>query len=388
MAERVHTLITTYVEKGSRSPASQGRAQPDRPLADAVPLEYRVEVTTDLTDRHAPSTLPWLLRVLIAVAALIIIVAGVRVVAPVLSSFLVALLLAQVLIPITLSLMRRGVPRAIAVTLTMLLVIGGGAAVVYFLGGSLAELSKRLPDYGHQLIVLRDDAIVRLTALGVDHAMLQSDDTFDPKPLLGGAATAVGKLLAELGHSFFVLLITTLFLAEFAVLFPPLEAASTTASASLQRFAALTNDIQKYIGINAFVNLLSATALLIVMSVMHIPFIATWVVLAFLLGFIPTLGGILALIPMVSITLLEQGVQRALIFTVIYGCISFLLGEVVKPKFMQRGFEIPIIAVFFALVFWNFVLGPVGVVLAVPFTIAMRRLYHEFSTDVSAIGRR
>lgn len=317
-----------------------------------------------------------------------VIVAGVRVVAPVLSSFLVALLLAQVLIPITLSLMRRGVPRAVAVTLTMLLVIGCGAAVVYFLGGSLADLSKRLPDYGRQLIVLRDDAIVRLTALGVDPAMLQSEDTFDPKPFLGGAAAAVGKLLAELGHSFFVLLITTLFLAEFAVLFPTIEGESTAASTSFQRFAALTNDIQKYIGINAFVNLLSATALLIVMSVMHIPFIATWVVLAFLLGFIPTLGGILALIPMVSITLLEQGVQRALIFTVIYGSISFLLGEVVKPKFMQRGFEIPIIAVFFALVFWNFMLGPVGVVLAVPFTIAMRRLYHEFSTDVAAIGRR
>lgn len=325
---------------------------------------------------------------LLATAAVIIIVAGVRVVAPVLSSFLVALLLAQVLIPITLALMRRGVPRAIAVTVTMLLVLGGGAAVVYFLGGSLAELSKRLPEYGHQLIVLRDDAIVRLTAFGVDPAMLQSEGPFDPKPLLGGAATAVGKLLAELGHSFFVLLITTLFLVEFAVLFPPLEKTSAAASASLQRFAALTNDIQKYIGINAFVNLLSATALLIIMSVMHIPFIATWVVLAFLLGFIPTLGGILALIPMVSVTLLEQGVERALIFTVIYGSVSFLLGEVVKPKFMQRGFEIPIIAVFFALVFWNFVLGPVGVVLAVPFTIAMRRLYHEFSTDVAAIGRR
>ena len=376
------------MKKVHAEPVRKGRTEGGGPLADVVPLAYRVEVTTDIVDRRAPGTLPWLLRVLLAVAALVIIVAGVRVVAPVLSSFLVALLLAQVLIPITLALMRRGVPRAIAVTMTMLLVIGGGAAVAYFLGGSLAELSKRLPDYGRQLIVLRDDAMARLVTLGVDPAMLQREDAFDPKPFLGGAAAAVGKLLAELGHSFFVLLITTLFLVEFAVLFPTLETTSTTASASPHRFAALTNDIQKYIGINALVNLLSATALLIVMSVMHIPFIATWVVLAFLLGFIPTLGGILALIPMAAITLLEQGAQRALIFTAIYGGVSFLLGEVVKPKFMQRGFEIPIIAVFFALVFWNFVLGPVGVVLAVPFTIAMRRLYHEFSADVAAIGRR
>ena len=382
MAERSHTripLTTIKVQPAPVRKACQWRWRGGR-LSHTLP-------TTMERPQGFQSSLPWLLRVLVAVAALIVIVAGVRAVAPVLSSFLVALLLAQVLIPLTLQLMRAGVPRAVAVTLTIAVILVGGAAIVYFLGGSLAQLSRRLPDYGRQLLVLRDDAVARLVALGVSPDLLQGEGAFDPKSLLGEAAAAVGKVIAEFGHGFFIVLIAALFLIEFAVLFPTLDAPTGKTSAALLRFVHLTNDIQKYIGINAFVNLLSATALAIVMAIMHIPFIATWVVLAFLLGFIPTLGGILALIPMVLITLLEQGVQRALVFTAIYGVISFLLGEVVKPKFMQRGFEIPIVAVFASLVFWNFVLGPVGVVLAVPFTIAMRRLYHEFATDVSDIGR-
>ena len=59
--------------------------------------------------------------------------------------------------------------------LTIALILVGGAAVVYFLGGSLAQLSRRLPDYGRQLLALRDDAVARLVALGVSPDLLQGE---------------------------------------------------------------------------------------------------------------------------------------------------------------------------------------------------------------------
>lgn len=332
--------------------------------------------------------LPWLLRLLLALAALVVITAGVRIVAPVLSSFIVALLLAQVLTPVTLWLTRRRVPVALAVTLTLLAAFAVIAAVIAFVASSLGELSERLPEYGRRLVLLREDGFSLAARFGVDAERLHSLNLFDPKAMAGRAAGLVGALLSEFGHLLFVFLITALFLIEFAVVFAKLEERTSAERTFLVRFGELTGDIQKYMGINALVNLMSITGLFIIMTVMGIPFVATWMVLAFFLGFIPTLGGILALIPMLLITLLDQGLERALIFTAIYGVMNFFLGEIVKPKFMQRGFEIPIIAVFFALVFWHFILGPVGVILAVPLTIAMRRLYHEFSADVHAIVAR
>ena len=332
--------------------------------------------------------LPWLLRLLLALAALVLITAGIRTVAPVLSSFIVALLLAQVLTPITLWLTRRRVPLAIAVTLTLLVAFGAIAAVIAFVTASLGQLTERLPEYGRRLVLLREEAFGFAARFGVDSAALENVHFFDPTVVAGQAALFVGIALSELGHVLFIFLITAFFLIEFAVVFARLEEERSAERTFLVHFGELTGDIQKYIGINALVNLMSVTGLFIIMTVMDIPFIATWMVLAFFLGFIPTLGGILALVPMFLITLLDQGMERALIFTAAYGVLNFILGDLVKPKFMQRGFEIPIIAVFFALVFWNFILGPVGVILAVPLTIAVRRLYREYAADVHEIAAR
>jgi len=80
--------------------------------------------------------------------------------------------------------------------------------------------------------------------------------------------------------------------------------------------------------------------------------------------------------------LLEQGIQRAVIFAVVFILFNSFLGDIIKPRLMQKGFEISIVAVFFSLVFWNFVLGPVGIVLAVPLTITLRRLVQEYAPDM------
>jgi AI-2 transport protein TqsA len=353
-----------------------------------LPTPRAVVRTTSDRPVASPGRLPWLLRLLLALAALVIITAGVRIVAPVLSTFIVALLLAQVLTPVTLWMTRRRVPLALAVALTLLAAFALIGIIVWFVTVSLGELSERLPDYGRRLVLLREQAFAFGARFGVDPTKLHGVELTDPRALVGRVASFVPVLATEVGHLVFVLLITALFLIEFAVVFARLERRTPAERTFLVRFGELTGDIQKYMGINAVVNLISVTGLAVIMLVMGIPFIATWMVLAFFLGFVPTLGGILALIPMVLITLLDQGVERALIFMAVYGVMNFFLGEVVKPKIMQRGFEIPIIAVFFALVFWNFILGPVGVILAVPLTIAVRRLYREFSADVHEMVAR
>ena len=77
-----------------------------------------------------PRSVPPILRGLIAAACLVIILAGIKAVAPTLTPFLIALLLAQVLSPLMLLLMRQGVRRWLAVTITLLVVFVGGAIVV------------------------------------------------------------------------------------------------------------------------------------------------------------------------------------------------------------------------------------------------------------------
>ena len=166
------------------------------------------------------------------------------------------------------------------------------------------------------------------------------------------------------------------------MLFRELERTDHSQRTLLVRFGEMSADVQKYIGITALGSLIGSVLYAILLEVMGIPFVITWVVLYFLLGFIPAIGGVIAIIPVFVVTVLEYGIQRAALLVVIFIVLNFLLGDVLKPRFMQKGFELSIVAIFFSLVFWEWLLGPVGMLLAVPLTVTLRKLLQEFSVDV------
>jgi predicted PurR-regulated permease PerM len=328
-------------------------------------------------------TLPWPLRMLLAAACVVIIVAGLKAVAPILSTFLFAMLLALVLTPIARFLMRWRVPRPLAIALTMLAVFVAAALVIYLVIGSVSELSGNLPAYNQRYLALREQVFGVLQGYGVDTSKLLNVELLEPGKMVKPAASIVGRVLADLGHTFFVLLITTFLLVEFTALFERLEVAHAAGErTTLVRFGELAGDIQKYVGISAVMGLIGATCYFVLLKVMGLSYVATWVVLFFVLSFVPTIGGPLAVAPVLLLMLLEQGIERTIIFTVVFILFNSFLGDIIKPRLMQKGFEIGIVAIFFSLVFWNFVLGPVGIVLAVPLTITLRRLMQEYAPEV------
>lgn len=328
-------------------------------------------------------SLPWPLRILLAGACIVVIVAGLKVVAPILSGFLFAMLLSLVLFPVTRALILRGVPRALAIALTLLVVFVGGAAVIFMVAGSIAELSGNLPQYNQQFIGLRDHVFGMLAGYGVDTSKLLRLEALDPKGLIGPAASIVRAIIADIGHSFFILLITAFMLIELVSLFRKVDDATRRGDRTpLVRLGEMARDIQKYVGINAVMGLIGAICYFVLLKVFGVPYVATWVVLFFVLSFVPTVGGPLAVFPVLLLVLLEQGVQRTLIFAAVFIVANSFLGDIIKPRLMQKGFEISIVGVFLSLVFWNFVLGPVGIVLAVPITITLRRLVQEYAPEV------
>ncbi len=328
--------------------------------------------------------LPWPLRLALGAACLVVIVAGLRVIAPIMSGFLFALLLSLVLNPLTSWLRRLGLPQALAILLTLLIVLGGGAMVILLVGSSISELARNLPHYRDQFEGLRDQVLASLSSLGMDTDRFDLA-AIDPKGLVGPATSIVGMAVGGLGHAFFVLLITAFMLIEFSSVFARIETSPTPLAydrTSLTRFGEMARDIQKYVGLSALLGAIGAFCFFVLLKVMGVPYVATWVVLFFVMSFVPTVGGIIAVIPALLLVLLEQGWQRAVVFAIIFILFNSGIGDILKPRIMQRGFEISIVAVFMSLVFWNFVLGPVGIVLAVPLTITLRRLAQEYAPEL------
>jgi predicted PurR-regulated permease PerM len=97
-----------------------------------------------------------------------------------------------------------------------------------------------------------------------------------------------------------------------------------------------------------------------------------WGLIAFLLNYVPNIGSIIAAIPAVLLALVQLGPVHAALVAGLYLIINVVMGNAVEPRLMGKSLGLSTLVVFLSLVFWGWVLGPVGMLLSVPLTMIMK----------------
>jgi hypothetical protein len=97
-----------------------------------------------------------------------------------------------------------------------------------------------------------------------------------------------------------------------------------------------------------------------------------WGLLAFALNYIPNIGSVLAAIPPILQVLVFGGLYEALVVLAGYLVINLVFGNILEPRIMGRGLGLSTLVVFLSLIFWGWLLGPVGMLLSVPLTIIVK----------------
>ena len=91
-----------------------------------------------------------------------------------------------------------------------------------------------------------------------------------------------------------------------------------------------------------------------------------------LLNFIPNIGSFIAAFPTVLFAFVQLGLAEASITALGFFIINIIMGNIVEPRFLGRGLGLSALVVFVSLLFWGWVLGPVGMVLSVPLTMIVK----------------
>ncbi|MGF1647822.1 MAG: AI-2E family transporter [Kineosporiaceae bacterium] len=321
--------------------------------------------------------LPGPVVVLVGLASAAIVLGAMRVAQDILGPAILALVIAIAVSPLQAWLAAR-VPSWLAIITTVVATFAALSAFVTAIGWSLFEFGTEIPRYQSEFNELVDNLSAAAEDFGVSDG--QVDDVLglvdfgavagvalDLAQGLYGALTALSFIVALL---FFLLVDGGSFGRRFAAVrrFRP------EVARSLSEFA---GGVRRYLVVTTVFGLVVAAFDVVFLLIVGVPLAFVWGVLAFLTGYIPTIGLILGLVPPVVIALLEDGWPTALLVLVGYIVINNTIQNVVQPKFIGDAVGFNIATSFLSLVVWGFVLGPLGALLAIPMSLLARAVLSD-----------
>ena len=184
------------------------------------------------------------------------------------------------------------------------------------------------------------------------------------------------RLLAELGSALsnmVLILLTVVFILLEASSFPvKLRAVLGHPEQVFPQFTRFVVDIERYMVVKTLISLATGLLVGIWLTVLGVDFPILWGFLAFLLNYVPSVGSTIAAIPAVLLALIQLGIGSAGMATAGYLVVNFILDGVVSTRLMGQRLGLSTLVVFLSLVFWGSLLGPVGMVLCIPFTMTLK----------------
>jgi len=307
----------------------------------------------------------------VSAAAFVVLIAGMQAAASLLVPFLLAAFIAIICLPMLNWLTARAIPAALAVLIITLVIVLVGLLVAAFVGSSLADFSQNLPSYQQHLKLLTAESLHWLAAIGINISSQSMLEALDPSAAMGMA----GKLLSGLGNALantFLIVLTVIFLLIEATALPHKWTAMGDAAPSARNFEAFVASVSSYFSIKTWVSLATGLFIAIWLAVIGVDYPLLWGLVAFLFNFVPNIGSIIAAVPAVLLALVQLGGGDALLAGLGYVIANVVMGNVIEPKFMGRGVGLSTLVVFLSLVFWGWILGPVGMLLSVPLTMIVK----------------
>ena len=317
-------------------------------------------------------------RWLFNLAAFVVVIAGINSASTISVTLLGALFVALITAPLSIGLKNRGVPNSLSVLTALVLLLSIVAGLSAVVGGSVNAFSAAAPIYEARL----NDQLESLWVIAASYdipidanQLRQTLNTSGVFTLLSNLLTALGALLT---NGFLILLIVVFILMEAASM--PQKVRVAFERGEHEPFVAFTQfmrHLNQYLLIKTLIGVITGVAVtgFLLSEGVDFPFVLG--LLAFLLNYIPTLGSILAGVPAVILAFLEFGLGSAGLTTLVYLGVNISLGQIIEPRLQGQGLGLSPMVVFLSLVFWGWLLGIVGILLAIPLTMTAKLAFEE-----------
>jgi predicted PurR-regulated permease PerM len=316
--------------------------------------------------------IPLWLKVLLGLASFVVIVAGMKAAAGLLVPFLLALFLAIISAPAMFWLQQKGIRPIVSILIVTLLLLAVGLLLGSVLARSIPPLVQSLPEYSAKLQQEMADLVAWIQSKGIHIDSAQVMQSIKPDygiALLKELFSQIGTLTAEGLLIFFILVLILLEAGTFETKF---NAALQNSGQSMRRLYRITADVKRYLAVKTVISLITAILVTVWMLILNVDYAVLWGMLTFALTFVPNIGAILSAIPPILLALIQMGTAKAILVAVGYGVVCGGLGNILELLWIGQRMGLSTLVVFLSLTFWGWALGPIGMLLSIPLTMAVK----------------
>jgi predicted PurR-regulated permease PerM len=311
-------------------------------------------------------------RLFVAGACFVVIVTGMRMASSLLVPFLLALFIAILCAPPLFWMQKKGVPAPLAVLSILVGIVFLILIIAVFVGSSVSDFSSHVHVYQARLTEMTGSFLSWLKGMGLQIPEETIKTYLNPGKIMRLAANALSGLSGLFTNVFLILLTVIFILLEASGFSVKLGMALKEPEKSLVPLRQFSESVSRYIGLKTLFSILTGVAIGIWLAILGIDYAVVWGLVAFLLNYVPNIGSIIAAIPAVLLALVQLGTGSALLAALGYVVVNIAVGSIIEPRSMGKGLGLSTLVVFVSLIFWGWVLGPVGMVLSVPLTMIVK----------------
>lgn len=315
--------------------------------------------------------------ILLTTASLVVVCAGISAASSIVVPVLAAIFVTAVALPPIVALRTRGAPAWLAVTIVLAAVAGALLLAGTVLARTAASFGENFNEYRTTLQSQVTQFEAWFSARGVDISSEHLGELLDPERLLSMVKGTLAGVIGVLRDGVFVVVMVGFLLAEAAGLPAKIKLAFRIDDSTLGPWRRILDDMTGYLVVKTKTSLLTAVLVTVAMWMLGVDYPIALGLLAFILNFVPVVGSIIAAIPAVLLALIASGPLFALLVAAVYGAVNMSIGSILEPRMMGERLGLSALVVFLSLVFWGFLLGPVGMFLSVPLTMLAKILLNN-----------
>jgi AI-2 transport protein TqsA len=309
---------------------------------------------------------------LLTSAAFMVVVAGLHAAASIIVPFLLALFIAVICAPVYQAMTRRRVPASVAILGIVLMMLGAVLLMVGVLDRAINSISGRLPHYQAALFAQVDHLWRWLEAYGLEVPDVTLREYFNPQSLIHHLGTIASTLGDVLTTTFIIVIVAIFILLEGSGLPDKIRQVDGLSFETWTRLRQIVAHVRRYMFLKTVMSLLTGALVALWLFAVGVEFPILLGVLAFALNYIPTIGSIVAAIPCILLAFIQFGLGAAALTTLANIVINLGVSNGIEPRYLGHGLGLSPLVVILSVLFWGWVLGAMGMLLAVPLTMTVK----------------